>query len=353
MRKSLFKSISIFLCCLLLITAFTGCNANKSADNNAANQKSSSSTENNASKETSGQSEAEPKKEYVIALHNYSEQFESSVLIANGVREAAKKYGVKLVEADIANDTNKIQPNIDNFILQGVDAIIDATWYADIGAQTVNKCKEKGIPVISCDVIFSETDAWMVGADNYESGKIIGKYMADVVKEKWNGLVDYLVITWPQTAGEAVQDRMQGGIDGLREGGIDIPDDRVVWFDSEGQTLKAKNIAQDFLTAHPDAKHILFAGNNDTSGLGILSGVQTAGREDDCMIYSYGGEPSAIENFKKEDNCWIATISFNLEGYGEIAIPSAIDILEGKDVPRQQSPELFVIDREYLKNNPQ
>ena len=283
-------------------------------------------------------------KKVKVGLISFNEATESSALIANGVREAAEKYGVELVTADINGDQSQVIKNVDLLIQQEVDAIIDATWNADVGATAAQKCRDAGVILIACDCLYDDV-THMVGADNYTAGQVIGAYMADYVKANWNGEVDYLVIVNEEAAGETTQLRMGGGIDALKAAGIDIPDDKIFWFDSMGQMLKAKEVTTDFLTAHPDGEKILIDCLNDESGLGSLAAVQSSGREDDCLIYSYGGEPSSAANFKKEDNCWIATVNFNLPKYGELAMATIFDLLEGKDRPLEQSPDLGVIDR--------
>jgi len=283
-------------------------------------------------------------KKVKVGLISFNEATESSALIANGVREAAEKYGVELVTADINGDQSQVIKNVDLLIQQEVDAIIDATWNADVGATAAQKCRDAGVILIACDCLYDDV-THMVGADNYTAGQVIGAYMADYVKANWNGEVDYLVIVNEEAAGETTQLRMGGGIDAMRDAGIDLPEDKIFWFDSMGQMLKAKEVTTDFLTAHPDGKKILIGCLNDESGLGSLAAVQSSGREADCLIYSYGGEPSSAENFKKEENCWVATVNFNLPKYGELAIASILDILNGVERPLEQSPDLGVIDR--------
>ena len=283
-------------------------------------------------------------KKVKVGLISFNEATESSALIANGVREAAEKYGVELVTADINGDQSQVIKNVDLLIQQEVDAIIDATWNADVGATAAQKCRDAGVILIACDCLYDDV-THMVGADNYTAGQVIGAYMADYVKANWNGEIDYLVIVNEEAAGETTQLRMGGGIDALKAAGINIPDDKIFWFDSMGQMLKAKEVTTDFLTAHPDGEKILIGCLNDESGLGSLAAVQSSGREDDCLIYSYGGEPSSAANFKKEDNCWIATVNFNLPKYGELAMATIFDLLAGGERPLEQSPDLGVIDR--------
>jgi len=329
-----------FLLVILFLIIFTGC----SKPTTESKLTTSSNEKNN---EVSNISD---KEHYKIALLNYAESFESSKLILDGMKRVAEEYGVELVTADINGDPQRIPQTIDLFLLQNVNAIIDASWFADVGKITVEKCKERGIPLITCDVPFDEEYSYLVGADNYKSGVVAGTYMAELIKTKWEGQIDHLVITFPEVGGPFVRERMQGGIDSLKKEGINLPDSKVIWFDTGGETLKTKTMVTDFLTAHPDSYRILIGSNNDASGLGALSAVETVNRSSDCFIYSYGAEPTAIDNLKTKENIWIASVNFSLNKYGDFAIPSAIRLIQGdKNVPRLQTPELVMIDRSNVQ----
>lgn len=340
------KKIIALLLALIMVFAMVACGAKEEAP--AAKEEAPAASEEKKeeapTEEEEAPAEEAPAEKVKIGLISFNEATESSALIANGVREAAAANNIELVTADINGDQSQVVKNVDTLIQQDVDAIIDATWNADVGAMVAQKCRDAGVILIACDCIYDD-QTHMVGADNYTAGLTIGAYMADYIKENWDGAVDYLVIVNEEAAGETTQLRMGGGIDAMRDAGIDLPEDKIFWFDSMGQMLKAKEVTTDFLTAHPDGKKILIGCLNDESGLGSLAAVQSSGREADCLIYSYGGEPSSAENFKKEENCWVATVNFNLGKYGDLAIASILDILNGIERPLEQSPDLGVIDR--------
>lgn len=346
------KMMSLTIAVLMVFVAFAACSPAQQPDDSSDPADQVDDTPDQAddaadqTDDTPDDSADTPKKTYKIGMHSYAENFESSQLILEGVKRAAEEYGVQLVFADINADPQKVPQNIDNFILQEVDGIIDASWFADVGATTVQKCKENNIPLITCDVPFDEEYSYLVGADNWQAGVVAGDYMTNYINDTWGGEIDYFVCFFPEIAGPDVKKRQEGAIAQLSKNGIDLPDEKVVWLDNGGDTLKAKTMAQDFLTAHPDSTKIIFAANNDAGGVGALAAVESTGRSEDCVIYSYGGETSSIENFRTKENCWIGSISFSLDKYGDVAIPSIIALIEGEEkVPRTQSPELVMIDR--------
>lgn len=330
------KFFAVLTCAAMLCAALAGCGSTESTGQSSAPNASG----------------AQGEKTYKIGINSYAENFESSQNYLASFRAAAEKAGnVEFVYADCNADPQKLGPNYDSFILQDVDAIIDASWLGEAGTMAVEKCKAENIPLIVCDTLFDEEYSYTIGTDNYEAGTVAGKYLAQYVKDNWDGEVDYLVLEYYQNGGEHVRDRMQGCVDAMRENGIKMTDDQVVWFDNESQTQKSNQITRDFLTAHPDADKIIFATTNDSSVVGVVSAVEGAGRVDDCIAYSYGGEASALDLLAKEDNCYIGTVSFQQNQYGDFCVPTAIDLIEGKtDIPRMQGPTPIMVDRTNLSD---
>lgn len=290
---------------------------------------------------------AAPAKKYKIGINSYAENFESSQNYLASFRAAAEKLGnVELVYSDCNADPQKVAPNYDNLILQQVDAIVDASWLSEASAVAVEKCKAAGIPLVVCDTPFDAEYTYMIGSDSYQAGLIAGEYLAGYVKEKWEGKVDFLVLEYYQSGGDVVRSRMQGCVDGLRNNGIELKDDQVVWFDNEAQTQKTNQITRDFLTAHPDSRRIIFGTNNDPCAIGVVSAVEASNRIADCISYSYGGETSALDLLKDDKNCYIGSVSFMQNLYGDFAIPTAVKLIEGAtDIPRVQGPTPVMIDR--------
>ena len=133
-------------------------------------------------------------------------------------------------------------------------------------------------------------------------------------------------------------------------GGIDLPDEKVFWYDGGGETLKSKNIAADFLTAHPDSTKILMGANTGNVAQGMLAAVQTAGREDDVMIYSYGAEQVALDNFLGEPNCWVADVGYYVKQYGWLAVNMAVRVMNGEEVGYWVTPENFVVTYDTVRD---
>lgn len=287
-----------------------------------------------------------PQYDYVVGLHSYDPGYENSATIANGVREELEKYGVTVIESYCNMDVSKYPANYDAFFLQEVDLILDAGWLG--GESIIDRAMEAGVPVVSYDVCFDAERSWTIGGDPVVAGTCVGEYMAEVIKDEWGGEVDSMIICWSAALGEAMENRMQSAVDAMVAAGIDLTEDKIFWYDAGGETLKSKNFMADFLTAHPEDTKILCGANTGNSAQGMLAAIQTAGREDDCMIYSYGAEQVAIDNMKGEPNCWVADVGYFFRQYGWLGANTAIRVLEGEELGYWISPENFVINHENV-----
>lgn len=287
---------------------------------------------------------------YKIGLMLYASSDEATITIMNGVKRAAEEAGVELVMGENGGDPTKTAALLQTMFSQDVDAIIDATWDASVGITTSQQCKEKGIPLVTCDVEYDDY-AHLVGANNYGSGQVNGEYVANWIETNWDGEVEYVLAMYYYAGGEGVKARLDGCFDTLTEKGLMPAEENVIWQDNSGTTEKSKTITTDFLTAHPDASKIYIITNNDSGALGAYNAALTMGREADCMITSYNGDSFALEHLATvEESCWKGTVNFNLGGYGDLAIPALLEILEtGEDnIDHELNTVSFVIDRENV-----
>lgn len=337
---------------LTLVFALSACSSGDTASTNTdtsdpadSSTQEDTSTANDASEDTSTE-----EKSYKIGLMLYSSADEATITIMNGVKRAAEEANVELVIGENGGDATKTGALLQTMFSQEVDAIIDATWDASVGITTSQQCKEKGIPLVTCDVEYDDY-AHLVGANNYGSGEVNGEYVANWVETNWDGEIEYVLAMYYFAGGEGVKARLDGCFDVLGDKGLLPDEDHIIWQDNNGTTEKSKTITTDFLTAHPDASKIYIITNNDSGALGAYNAALTMGREADCMITSYNGDSFALEHLATVDeSCWQGTVNFNLGGYGDLAIPALLEILEtGEDnIAHELNTESFIIDRDNI-----
>lgn len=344
------KKMLTMLLAAVMVLNLVACSSGGETKENADTQTPATETEAGEPQEAEEATADSNTGSYKIGLMLYASSDEATITIMNGVKRAAEEAGVELVMGENGGDPTKTAALLQTMFSQDVDAIIDATWDASVGITTSQQCKEKGIPLVTCDVEYDDY-AHLVGANNYGSGQVNGEYVANWIETNWDGEVEYVLAMYYYAGGEGVKARLDGCFDTLTEKGLMPAEENVIWQDNNGTTEKSKTITTDFLTAHPDASKIYIITNNDSGALGAYNAALTMGREADCMITSYNGDSFALEHLATvEESCWKGTVNFNLGGYGDLAIPALLEILEtGEDnIDHELNTVSFVIDRDNV-----
>ena len=208
--------------------------------------------------------------------------------LEEGLRLEAAKHNYELIVTAAEFDLGKQIGHIEDFIAQGVDAIVLCP--ADsrgIGAG-IRKANEAGIPVFTADIGAQEGSVVShIASDNKAGGRLAGEYLAKAL----NGKGKIAIINQPTVT--SVLDRVEG----FREAISAHPEITVVAdVNGEGVRDKAMQAASDILQANPELKGIF--GINDDSALGALDAVQQFKREG-ISIVGYDATPPAADAIRR------------------------------------------------------
>ena len=122
------------------------------------------------------------------------------------LREALFYDGVEIDIRTVKDDNAEQIKDIRNFIKEGVDLLVVAPNEAAPITPVVEEAFDRGIPVIVFDrKILSDKYTAYIGADNYELGKAIGNYVANMLHGQGN-IVEIAGLTGSTPA----MDRHQG-----------------------------------------------------------------------------------------------------------------------------------------------
>ena len=130
----------------------------------------------------------------LVGFINYSDTLDSGRMIHEGIEKWCEENGVELLVADADGDETNMMTICDNFILQGVDIIIDFNFNPAGGSALVFKCNTAGIPLISLDWLYEGENSYYVGIDNNEAGLVGGEAAVKYVEKKFGGEVEYAPI---------------------------------------------------------------------------------------------------------------------------------------------------------------
>lgn len=286
----------------------------------------------------------------IVGYNAFSDAVSFSKNITDNMIENAEARGITLLIAETNGDATTAMQNFDTFVAQGAQLVVDSSWNVAAAEAVARKGIEHGIPVISIDIPVD--DSFFMGVNNLQAGKVAGIAAVEYIEQNWDGQVDMIFISYDETAGEVIELRMSGIVEGILDAGIDVPQENIVWVspaDTHG-TVGAMQAATDFLTANPNARRIVMAGFNDQTSLGLLSAVETSNRGDDVVIVSHGADDPAIHNLRHEDNSWIGSVGYFPERYGNFIFGMVDTLNSGGTLPHHTYIENIFVDRSNLND---
>ena len=237
---------------------------------------------------------------------------------------AAKDPSMEVVYSDAGGDNNRQLDQIDNFLIQGVDAIVVVPVdYAGVTAG-VEKANEAGIPVIALCIEAEGGKVTFVGSANRESGEMQGAFIRKNLKK--GGKVVHL-----------------GGYPGYyhtiqrREGflaeSVEKRPDIVLLAEQPGNYDRDKGmlVMEDWIQSFPEIDAVVAA--NDQMALGAIEALKAADRIDNVLVCGVDGLEEALDAI--EEGHMSYTVLQNAEAQAETCYKTLKDILAGKPAPER------------------
>jgi ribose transport system substrate-binding protein len=289
--------------------ALGGCKVNK-ADDKARSAPGAAA---------SGVASADPSKPGTIGLTlmTYNNPFFS--VIKSVARKTAEAKGFQFRENDAQFDANKQAAAIEDFLAQGVSAILLNPVDSAAIVKSVEKANQKGVPVITIDVNADGGKlASFVASDNTKLGVLTGEYIA----KRLNGKGTVALLTHPTvTSGRNREE-------GLKSVLAKYPDIKLVAEQAtRGERLTSVNITENILTANPKLDCIWAI--NDPTALGAIQAVKQAKREAKLFVVAIDGSPEAVEAIK-QGGVFAASAAQYPQKMAVAAVEQAIAALHGE-----------------------
>ena len=275
------------------------------------------------------------------------------VSIVEGMKAAAKEKGIELVVADAAADASKHISQIEDFVSQGVDAIIISPVDQEAPADAVKKAQEAGIPVISLDQEVKGSDAFF-GIDEEEYGRLGGELAGQWLNEKES---DGTIEDIANDKGEIVvvrYDQIPSVIkraDGLKQGLEDTyTGDKKINYVYEQNAADADtgyNLSETALTSNPGVS--MFICINDSSALGVYESCLTHKEHtpDNTCIIGLDALPEALKLIS-QDTMYQGTVDIKPAEKGAEVLDLVQDVLENGPKSEQIVYEMSQVTKENI-----
>lgn len=218
---------------------------------------------------------------------DYWHMIESGIINGGADKEIAVTVTGPTNESDVTGQIAMIEDQI----TAGVKGIVLAPCDTKAVIPTLEKCKEKNIPVVLIDMDLEEENqdlrATFIGTSEYEAGKTVGEYIVANFEPGKIGVIRGL-------AGLPSHDaRVNGMQDVVTEKGFEVVTEQP----ADSERGKAVNVAENIISADPDVK-IIYA-TNDEMALGAYQAVEGKQKTDDIFVIGFDGAPDALKSIKE------------------------------------------------------
>jgi len=248
--------------------------------------------------------------------------------------EAALHPEIKVVFKDAQNDSLRQRAQIEEFINAGVNLVIVSPKEAAPLTPPVAAAFTKGLPVIVLDRrVLGDQYTCFIGGDNKSIGRAAGAWI--VRRLGGAGKIVELKGLMTSTPG---QDRHTGFREGIAGVGLEIVFEAdMKWLEPEARKEMESALSRfnkiDLVYAH-----------NDPGAHGAFLAAQAAGREKTIAFVGIDALPYEGQAYVRQG---ILEASFEYPTGGKEAILTALDILNGKAVPK----DITLPSRVFTKDN--
>jgi len=261
-----------------------------------------------------------------------------------GAKEAAQRLGMDLTvqAAEREVDVDKQMQIIENLIQTGIKVLVVTPSGSKEIAPAIAKANAAGIRVIVVDTRVDPKSAaesgakveTYVGSDNYEGGRIAGKYLVEATSGKAT-----VAVLEGIPGHETGDQRLRGFKDAVKDAkGIRIVASQTAnWERDQGFT-----VFQNMLEAHPEIDAVFSC--NDMMALGAVEAIAARGKTGKIRVVGY----DAVEDARKaiRDGAILASVAQFPSEMGRVAIESADKLLKGQPVPAEQLVRIDLVTKD-------
>jgi len=257
-----------------------------------------------------------------------------------GAEQAAQERKAEVIWRGPAKETDvsgQIEI-LEDFITKGIDAIVMAACDAEALIPTVQKAREKEIPVITIDSGIASDDALcFVATDNILGAKKAADQLAELIGGKGD------VVVMPFVPGAATsQMREKGFKDQIK---ARYPDIKVVYTSySQSRVDEAMRQMEDLLTRFPDLDGLFAA--NEPGAIGAANVLKSRNLVGKIKVVAFDAAPSEIKAL--EEGSVQALVVQNPFKMGYEGVNMAVKAIQGEEIPDRVDTGVEVVTQDNL-----
>jgi ABC-type sugar transport system substrate-binding protein len=253
-------------------------------------------------------------------------------LVTFGMRDAAKRNGVELLEANSASKPDKEIQLVNTYVAAGVDAIVISALSKKASLTALERARERNIPVVTYNTtVDGDLPVTFVESDQVGLGSSTGRAVKVYVEEKLGGKATIAILAFRSMNPEQSEGRT-GGFKSViaTMPGVTIVAEQDAWLAEQ-----AVKKAGDILTAHPDLDLIWAA--NEGGTVGAVMAVRNAGKAGKVAVFGTDTGEQIADFILDDEGILQAVTGQQPYEIGVAAVESAVKTLNGEPVQKKIS----------------
>lgn len=262
-------------------------------------------------------------------------------LVLFGMRDAANKYGVELLEANSAGKPDKEVQLINTYIANRVDAIVISPLSAKASVSALTRARESGITIVTYNTtIEGDVPVSYVESDQVDLGASTGRAARAYVEKKLGGKAKVAVIAVQSQVPE--QSAMRVG--GFKSEITKLPGVKIVAEQDAWLAEQAVKKVGDILTANRDVNIVWAA--NEGGTVGAVMAVKNAGKAGRVVVFGTDNSEQLANFLLDDDQVLQAVTGQSPFEIGSMALEAAVKVLNGEPVEKKVSLPGVLMTRE-------
>jgi inositol transport system substrate-binding protein len=242
--------------------------------------------------------------------------------VQDGMKAKATELGAEITITDAKDDTQAQLTQVENFISQGVSAIIVVPVDTSAAQPMADAAKAANIPLVFVNRNPSIAGVPYVGSDSLYAGTVEMEELAKLAGGKGD-----VVILQGQVTNEAAVLRTQGCNDvvGKNPGMKVVATQAGDWDRAKGQA-----IAENWIQSGTLKEGMVICANNDEMALGAINALKAANLLDKVFVGGVDATSEALAAMQAGD--LEVTVFQDAKGQGNGGVQAAVDLVNGKTV---------------------
>jgi sugar transport system substrate-binding protein len=255
------------------------------------------------------------------------DQFFRMVLF--GMRDAAKKADVELLEANSNNKPDKEIELVNTYVARKVDAILISPWSKKSSAPALKNAHDKGIKIICHNTpVEGDFPVAYIECSPTDLGQQTGKAAKKFIEEKLGGKAKIAILAFKSQVPEQSDARVNGFKKEVTQlPGVEIVAEQDAWLPE-----MAVKKAGDILTANPDI-NILYSANEGGT-VGCVLAVKNANKAGKISVFGTDVSEQLISFLQSPDDILQTITAQRPVEVGRLAVEAAVKALKGEPVEK-------------------